>query len=84
MKQFYKSHIIEVDRIGHQTVYDINENSRGRTRHVVGGFIHGDTDHDSLMIKLKARVDQMLLEPPTVIPSMWGSEWFEKHEEEFV
>jgi hypothetical protein len=63
LKTYYKSHEIEINKQPNgQVVYDIY--ARGR-QHVLAGFSATGTEIQYLT-EMKARVDQMVTEAPTV------------------
>lgn len=75
MKHSYRNHVLEVSEDGRQTIYDVYERFRGNLRLVLAGFICGLVNEDSLMIRLREKVDKMLSEPPPVLPNFWSVEF---------
>ena len=74
----YRNHIIDIFSTERQTVYDIYESPRYNypPRQVVAGFFQGQVDKNSLLIRLKDRVDKLMAEPPAVLPNLWSEEFW--------
>jgi len=62
VKHFYKGHDLQVntERTG-TIVYDVFNRSR---QHLLAGFSLTEPNEQTVMDRMKARVDQFILEPP--------------------
>jgi len=62
MRIFYKSHSIEVNTSPSKTIsYDIFNRSR---QHLIAGFSLTEPNEQTVMDRLRTRVDQIITEPP--------------------
>lgn len=63
MKHFYRGHDVQVNSTPQGTIlFDIYNRSR---QHLITGFSLTDPNEQTVMERMRARVDQIIAEPPT-------------------